>query len=130
MVQRDPCLVVYMDLLMMVMCHPFAQMFKLPVLMCSLKAFRLNLLSLWKTSNLGPLALYILLTVFNYLMMFSVLFEVQLSTVRKLILDEFVWRKGIPFIFKNILKSISVFLWCSNICFGSGTLGTLLSGLM
>ena len=39
-----------------------------------------------------------LLTVFNYLMIFSALFEMQSSNVRKVILDDFVWSKVIPFI--------------------------------
>ena len=42
-----------------------------------------------------------LLTVFNYLMMMSTLFEVQFYAVRKVIFDDFVWGKGIPFILKN-----------------------------
>ena len=66
-----------------------------------------------------------LLTVLNYLMMLSALFEVQISDVRKLILDEFVWRKSILSIFKKS-KYSSMFLLCRNISAGSGTLGTLL----
>ena len=89
---------VCMDLLMMGIFHPFAQMFKLADLMCSLKAFRLNSLYPWKMSMFKPLDLYMLLNVFNYLMMLSALFEVQFNAVRKVILVEFVWRKGIPFI--------------------------------
>ena len=80
------------------MCRPFAHMFTLDGLMCSLKEFRLNLLSPWKTSMLKPLDFYMLLTVFNYLTIFSALFEMQFSAVRKLILDDFVCRKGIQFI--------------------------------
>ena len=34
-------------------------------------------------------------------MVLPVLFEVQFSDVRKVILDEFVWRKGIRFIYIN-----------------------------
>ena len=47
---------------------------------------------------LKPIAFYMLVTVFNSLMVFSVLFEVQSYDVSKVILDDFVWRKGIPFI--------------------------------
>ena len=50
---------------------------------------------------LKPLALYMMLNVFNSLMIFSALFENQFSAVRKVLLDEFLWRKGIPFILKN-----------------------------
>ena len=50
---------------------------------------------------LKPLALYVLLTVFNYLMMLSALFQVKLSAIIKVILYEFVWRKGITFILKT-----------------------------
>ena len=91
-------LMVCMDLSMMGMCHPFAQIYKLAGLMCYIKAFRLNSLSPQKTSMLKHLDLYMLLTVFNYLMILSVLFEVQFSDVRKVILDDFVWRKVILFI--------------------------------
>ena len=97
MVQRDILLMICMDLSMMGTCRPFAHMFTLAGLMCSLKAFRLNLLSPWKTSMLKPLAFYMLLTVFNYLTILSALFEMQFSAVRKVILDEFVQRKGTPY---------------------------------
>ena len=68
--------------------------------MCSLKAFMFNSLSPRKTSMLKPLEFYMLLNVFNYLIMFSMIFEVQFYAVRKLILGDFVWRKGITFILK------------------------------
>ena len=45
--------------------------------MCSLKAFMLKSLSPWKTSMLKPLHFYMMLTVFNYLMIFSALFEIH-----------------------------------------------------
>ena len=80
------------------MCGQFAHMFKLAILMCSLKAFQLKSLSFWKISTIKPIALYILFTVLNYLMVFSALFEVQFSAVRKVVLDTFVWRKIIPLI--------------------------------
>ena len=50
---------------------------------------------------LKPLALYMLLTLFDSLMMLSELFEVNFSAVSKFILDDFVWSKGTPFILKN-----------------------------
>ena len=56
-------------------------------------------LSPWNRYMLNPLALYMLVTVFNSLMFSSPLFEMQSSDVRKVILDDFVWGKGIPFIF-------------------------------
>ena len=96
--QHNPFLMVCLDLSMMIMCRPFAHIFKLSGLMCSLKAFMLNLFSPCKTPTLNRLALYIFLNVFNYLMILSVLFDIQFSAARKVILDEFVWRKGIPFI--------------------------------
>ena len=80
------------------MCLPFSNMFKLAGLVFSLKAFRLNSLSLCKRSILKPLSLYMLLTVLNSLMMLSALFEVKFSAVSKVILDYFVWRKCIPLI--------------------------------
>ena len=89
---------VCVELSMMGMCRHFAHMFKIDGLMCSLKSFKLKFLSLWKPSMLNSLALYMMLTVFNYLMVFPALFEVQLSAVSKAIVDDFVWRKGIPFI--------------------------------
>ena len=97
-VQRAPCLVVCMDHLMIGTCLPFAHMFNLSWMMCYLKALKFNLLSPWTKSMLKPLAFYMLVTVFIFLMILSVLFEIQISAVRKLILDEFVWRKGILFI--------------------------------
>ena len=84
---------------MMLMCSPFAQMFKLTGIMCYLKAFRLNSLSLWNTSILKPLSLYMLVTVLNYLMILLAIFEVQFSAVRKVKLDDFLWSKGIQFIY-------------------------------
>ena len=45
-----------------------------------------------------PLAMYMLSTMLDSLMMLFTLFEVQFYAGRKVILDEFVWRKGIPFI--------------------------------
>ena len=83
---------------MMGICCAFAHMFKLYGLMCSIKEFRLNSLSPWETSMLKPIDLCMLLTVFNSLMMLSALIEVKFSVVRKVILDYFLWRKGIPFI--------------------------------
>ena len=47
---------------------------------------------------LKPLDLYMLMTVLNYLMIFSMLFEMKVSAVRRVILNDFLWRKGIPFI--------------------------------
>ena len=47
---------------------------------------------------LKTLSLYILLTVFNSLVIFSALFEVQFTAVRTMILGNFLWRKGIMFI--------------------------------
>ena len=76
---------------------------------------------------LKPLALYMLFYVFNYLMILSALFEVQFSSLSKVILDDFVWMKGILFI-KNKLRSM--FLCCSNISVGSVTLGALLVGFL
>ena len=49
-----------------------------------------------------PLDLYMLVTVWSYLMISYALLEVKFSGVMKVILDNFVCRKGIPFIFKNI----------------------------
>ena len=46
--------------------------------MYSLKSFSLKSLSPWNTSMLKPLYLYMLVTVFNYLMILSVLFEKNL----------------------------------------------------
>ena len=60
--------------------------------MFSLKAFRLNLLSLWKMYMFKPPDLFMLLTMFNYLTILSALFEMKFSAVRKLILYDFVWR--------------------------------------
>ena len=74
-----------MNLLIMGMRHPFAQMFKIAGLIFYLKAFWLNFLSPRKTSMLKPLALYMMLTVFNSLMMLSAIFEVKFSTVIKVI---------------------------------------------
>ena len=68
--------------------------------MCSLKAFGLNSLSPRKTFILKPLALYMTLTMFNYLIMLSALFKMKFYAVRKVFLGDFVWRKGIMFLFK------------------------------
>ena len=59
--------------------------------MGSLKAFRLNLLSPRNTYMLKSLALYMLVNVFNCLMILSELFEIQFFTVRKVILDCWVY---------------------------------------
>ena len=83
MVQRTPFLMDFMDLSMMGMCRPFAQMFKLAGLMFSLKTFRSNSFYPWKMSMLKPLDLYMMLSVFNYLIILSALFEVKISAVRK-----------------------------------------------
>ena len=50
-------------------CH-FANIFKLSGLINFLKAFSLNFLFSWKTSMLKTLALYVLLNMFKYLMIF------------------------------------------------------------
>ena len=97
-VQRATCLMDCMDLLMMVICCTFSQMFKIDGLVISLKTFRLNLLCSYKTSMLKPLSLYMLLTVLNYLMMLYALFEVKFYDVIRVILYDIVWIKGIPFI--------------------------------
>ena len=76
-VQRCPCLMVCMDISIMGMCRPFAQMFKLSVLISSLKVFRLNSLYPWNGSMLNLIALYMLVTVLNSLMILSVIFEMQ-----------------------------------------------------
>ena len=83
--------------------------------MCSIKSFRLNSLSLWKMSMLKTLALYMLLTVINYLMMLSALFEVKFSAVSEVILDDFVWMKGILFI-KKIKTKFDVIVVQQYIC--------------
>ena len=57
MVQRSPCLMVFMDISMMGLCCPFAQIFKLADLMCSLKAFMLNSLYPCYISMLKPVTL-------------------------------------------------------------------------
>ena len=58
--------------------------------MCSIKVFGLNSLSPRKTFILKPLALYMTLTMFNYLIMLSALFEMKFYDVRKVILGDFV----------------------------------------
>ena len=88
--QRAPCSMFCMELSMMVMCLPFAQMFKLSGVMCSIKVFMLNYLSPCNTSMLKPFSLYMLLTVFNSLMIFSALFEIKFSDAREVILHKFV----------------------------------------
>ena len=100
-VQWSPCLMFCMDLMMMWMYHPFEHMFKIAGLICSLKAFKVNLLSPRNTSMYKPLDLYMLVTVFNSLMILSLLFEMKISAVRKVILDDFVRTKFIPFILKK-----------------------------
>ena len=127
--QRAPCLMVFMDLSMMGICCPFEHILKIAGLMCPLKVFKLNSLYPRNMSMLKPLALYMLVTVFNYLMILFVLFEIKFSAVRKVILDDFVWRKGIPNIYKKS-KYIFMCLWCSDISVGSGTLGNLLDGFL
>ena len=80
---------------MMGICHPFAQMFKFSGLMWSLKAFILNFLSPLYKFMLKPLDFYMLVTVWIYLVILFVLFEIPFSSVRKVILDDFVCSKGI-----------------------------------
>ena len=62
------------------------------------------MLSLCKTSMLNPLALYMLLTVLNYLTILSAFFGMQFSAVIKVVLNYFVWRKYIMFVLKNQYK--------------------------
>ena len=121
-VQCAHLLMVFMYISMMVMCRPFAHMFKIYGLMCSLKVFMLNLLSLWYAYMLKPLALYRLMNVWSSLMMLYALFEIKVSAVRKVILDDFYVEKA----FRSYKKSkyISMFLWCSNISVGRIILGT------
>ena len=90
-VQRAPCYIVCMDLSIMEICCTFAQMFELSDLMCYLKEFRLKSFYPWKTSMLKPLYLYMLVNVFNCLMILSELFDIQFFTVRKVILDGWVY---------------------------------------
>ena len=66
-----------MELLIIVMFRPFAQMFNLAELVCSLKAFRLNLFSPRETDMLNCLALYMRLIFFNSLMILFAFFELQ-----------------------------------------------------
>ena len=47
------------------------------------------------------IALYMLLNMFNYVIILSALFEIQSSAVRKVILDYFLWSKFILLILKN-----------------------------
>ena len=119
-VQSTHFLMVCMELLLMWMCR-FLHMLKLNVLMCSLKSFRVNLLSMWNMSKLKPIALYMLMNTLNYFMILYALFEIKFSGARKGIMDEFLWRKDIPFILK---------MWWRNISVGSGTIGKLLYGFL
>ena len=66
---------------------------------------------------LKPLALYMLVTVFNYLMILSAIFEKKVSAVRKEIMDDFVWRKGILFILKKFKIEFNVIVMQQYICF-------------
>ena len=78
--------------------------------MCSLKALMLNLFYPRYMSMLKPLDLYMLVTVWISLMILSVLFEIQFSAVSKVILDNFLCRKLIPFIFKNQNLLLKMFI--------------------
>ena len=80
------------------MCRPCENIFKLDVLIFSLKAFIFNSISPWHTFMLKPLDFYILLTVWSSWMTFSVLLKIHFSPVRKVILDDFVCRRGITLI--------------------------------
>ena len=62
---------------MMVTCRPFSQMFKLAVLVCSLKSFMLNFLSPLYKSKLKPFYLYMLVTFWSSLMILYILFEIK-----------------------------------------------------
>ena len=84
----------------MEICHSFAKMFKLAGMMCSLKAFKLNSLYLWKKVYFETSCLVHDVDCVQLFDDFSALFEVQYSVVRKVILNDFVWRKGIMFIKK------------------------------
>ena len=78
---------VYMGLSIMLVWRPFAQTFKISGLISYLKLFGLNSFSPLKTSVLKPLVLYMLLTAFNFLILFSAIFQVQFADVKKMILD-------------------------------------------
>ena len=75
-VQRAPYLIVFMNISIMGMYHPFLQMFKLAFLRWSLKAYMLNSLSIWYTYMLKPLGFYMLVTVWSSFIIFFVLFEI------------------------------------------------------
>ena len=70
---------------MMGMCHTCAYMFKISVLICSLKEFILDSFSLWYTFMLKPIALYMLVTSWSSWIILSALLEIKISTVRKVI---------------------------------------------
>ena len=65
--------------------------------MCSQSIYVEQVVSV-ENSMLKHPDLYMMLTVINYLMILSALFEMQFYTLRKAILDDFVWIKGIPFV--------------------------------
>ena len=76
-VQHTPYLMGWMDISMMGMCGPCAHMFKLSGLIFSLKACLLSSLSTWYTLTLKTPALYMLVIVWRYLIIFSMLLEVN-----------------------------------------------------
>ena len=61
-----------------------------------------------------PFDLNMLVTVWSSWMILSTIIEIQISAVRKVILDDFVCRKGIPFILKKCIVQcycdIAIFL--------------------
>ena len=57
---------------------------------------------------LNPLTLYMLLTVGSSWMILSALLEIIFSAAKKVILDDFIYGKGIPFIFLNVLLGVIV----------------------
>ena len=77
MVKRAPCLMVWMNILMMRMCCPCEHIFKLSGLLLSFNAFIFNSLSPWYTFMFKPPALYMLVTMWSSWMILSAILDIK-----------------------------------------------------